>query len=84
MGLDWLKESYVRWESTGAKRRCHGNQFLAFYNFVCMIASDTLFDSSGGFLGSSYLMENIAEIKCIRVVAMATNCGTKTAITGFV
>jgi len=24
------------------------------YNFACMIASDTLFDSHGGFLGSSY------------------------------
>ena len=24
------------------------------YNFGCMIASDTLFDSSGGFSGSSY------------------------------
>jgi len=23
------------------------------YNFCCMIASDTLFDSRGGFLGSS-------------------------------
>jgi len=27
------------------------------YNFGCMIASDTLFDSTGGFLGSSYLMK---------------------------
>jgi len=24
------------------------------YNFGCMIASNTLFDSRGGFLGSSY------------------------------
>ena len=24
------------------------------YNFGCMIASDTLFDSGGGFWGSSY------------------------------
>jgi len=24
------------------------------YNFGCMIASDTLFDSMGGFSGSSY------------------------------
>jgi len=24
------------------------------YNFGCMIASDTLFDSRGGFSGSSY------------------------------
>ena len=27
---------------------------LMGYNFDCMIASDTLFDSMGGFLGSSY------------------------------
>jgi len=38
-----------------------GTQFaiIAFvgYNFGCMIASDTLFDSRGGFSGSSYLMK---------------------------
>ena len=27
------------------------------YNFGCMIASDTLFDSTGGFSGSSYPMK---------------------------
>jgi len=27
------------------------------YNFGCMIASDTLFDSRGGFLGSRYPMK---------------------------
>jgi len=27
------------------------------YNFGCMIASDTLFDSRGGFSGSSHLMK---------------------------
>jgi len=27
------------------------------YNFCCMIASDMLFDSRGGFLGSSYPMK---------------------------
>jgi len=27
------------------------------YNFGCMIASDMLFDSRGGFLGSSYPMK---------------------------
>jgi len=27
---------------------------LMGYNFGCMIASDTLFDSRGGFSGSSY------------------------------
>ena len=27
------------------------------YNFSCMTASDTLFDSRGGFSGTSYLMK---------------------------
>jgi len=27
--------------------------------------------------------EDIAEIECLRVIAMVTNCGTKIAITGF-
>ena len=27
------------------------------YNFGCMVASNTLFDSRGGFLGSSYLIK---------------------------
>ena len=27
------------------------------YNFSCMITSDTLFDSRGGFLGTSYPMK---------------------------
>ena len=27
------------------------------YNFVCMIASNTLFDSRGGFSGSNYSMK---------------------------
>jgi len=52
---------------------------FVIYNFGCMIASDTLFDSSGGFSGSNYLMKT-AEIECLRVVAMATNFGTKIAI----
>jgi len=30
---------------------------LMGYNFGCMIASDTLIDSRGGFLGSSYPMK---------------------------
>jgi len=30
---------------------------LMGYNFGCMIASDTLFDSKGGFSGSSYPMK---------------------------
>ena len=49
------------------------------YNFGCMIASDKLFDFTGGFSGRSYPMKT-AEIECLRVVAMATNFGTKIAI----
>jgi len=44
-----------------------------------MIASDTQFDSRGGFSGSSYPMKTV-EIECQRVVAIATNFGTKIAI----
>jgi len=41
------------------KGHCHGNHFLAsmYYKFGCMIASDTLFDSRGGFSWSSYPMK---------------------------
>jgi len=38
----------------------------------------------GGFLGVKLSEENIVEIECLWVVAMATNFGTKIAITGFV
>ena len=41
------------------------------YNFGCMIASDTLFDSRGGFSGSSS-DEDIADFEVLRAVAMAT------------
>jgi len=44
------------------------------YNFGCMIASDTLFDSRGAFLGSWYLMET-ADFEVLRNVAIATNFG---------
>jgi len=74
----------------GAEGRGRGNQFwdaiccnwlwrLMGYNFGCMIAVDTQFDSRGGFSESSYPMKT-AEIECQRVVAMATNFGTKIAI----
>ena len=44
------------------------------YNFGCMIASDTLFDSKGGFSGSSYPMKT-ADFEVLRDVAMATIFG---------
>ena len=65
MGWDGSKKSCVRWESSGAKGRCHDNQFwdefaitgFVGYNFGCMIGSGTLFASMGGFSGSSYPMK---------------------------
>jgi len=45
-----------------------------------MIPSDTLFDSRGELLGVKLSDEDIAEIGCQRVVATATNLGTKIAI----
>ena len=41
------------------------------YNLSCMIASDTLFDSRGGFLGSSYRMKT-TDFEVVRDLAMAT------------
>jgi len=56
--------------------RCHGNHFLAFdgLNFGCMITSETLFDSRGGFSGSSYPMKTyvLADFEVLRDIAMAT------------
>ena len=56
-----------------------GTQFAVIgfvgYNFGCMIASNMLLDSRDGFLGSSY--PKTVEIKCLRVVDMATNLGLK-------
>ena len=48
---------YCRHPAT--KGRCHGNHCLVSmgYNFSCMTASDTLFDSRGGFSGTSYPMK---------------------------
>ena len=46
------------------------------YNFGCMIASDTLFDSRGGFSGSSYPMKTyVDDFEVLRDVAMATIFG---------
>jgi len=54
------------------------------YNFGCTIASDTLFDSRSWFFGVKLSNENIADIECLRVVAMATIFGTKIVKTDFV
>jgi len=50
------------------------------YNFRCMIASDMQFDSRGWVFGVKLSDEDTVEIECQRVVAMATNFGTKIAI----
>jgi len=54
------------------------------YNFGCVIASYALFVYRGWVFGVKLSDEDIAEIERLRVVAMATNFGTKFAITGFV
>jgi len=41
------------------------------YNFGCMIASDMLFDSRGSVFRVKLSDEDIAEIECLRVFAMA-------------
>jgi len=42
------------------------------YNFACIIASDTLFDSRGWAFGVKLSDENIADVEVLRDVAMAT------------
>jgi len=50
------------------------------YDFGCMIASDMQFDSRGWVFGFNLSDEDIAEIECQMVVAMATNFRTKIAV----
>jgi len=54
------------------------------YNFGCVIASSTIFDSRSVFSGVKISDEDIADFEVLRDLAMATNFWTKTAITGFV
>jgi len=56
---------------------------LMGYNFGCVIASGTIFDTWVWVFEVKLSDEDIAEIDCLRVVAMATNFGTQTAITSF-
>jgi len=53
---------------------------LMGYNFGCMIASDTQFDSRGWVFEVKLSDKDVAEIECPRVVAMVANFGTKIAI----
>ena len=49
----------MKWSSSDAEGRCHGNQFwdaicitgFMGYNVSCIIASDALFDSRGSVFG---------------------------------
>jgi len=45
------------------------------YNFGCIIASDTLFDSRGGFSGVKLSDDDIADFEVLRDVAIATIFG---------
>ena len=49
------------------------------YNFSCMTASDTLFDSGRWVFGDKLSNEDVAAIEDLRDVAMATNFGTALA-----
>jgi len=91
VGSDGPWESCVGWGSIGAEGRCHGNQFwdaicynwlwrLMGHNFGCMIASDTQFDSRGGFSGSSYPMKTQPRLS----VKGQPILGLKLLLTGFV
>jgi len=42
------------------------------YNFGCMLASDTLFDSRGWVFGVKQSDEDLADFEVLRYVAMAT------------
>jgi len=55
---------------------------LMGYNFICMIASDTLFDPRGLVFEDKLSNEHIAEIESLRDVAVATNFGTTLATNG--
>ena len=59
MGSDGPKESCVRWGQHVLRDVAMAtNVWLSMgSNFVCMIASDTLLDSRGGFSWSSYPMK---------------------------
>ena len=54
--------------STDLRARAVSLRQLSY--LCCMIASDTLFDSKGGFSGSSYPMKT-ADFEVLRDVAMA-------------
>jgi len=89
------RRNRVGWGSIGADGRCHGNQFwdticynwlwhLMGYNIGCMIASDTKFDSTGGFSGSSYPMKTYSRLSVKGSLPWQPILGLKLLLTGFV
>ena len=54
------------------------------YNFGCVMANSTIFDSRGWVFGVRLSDEDIADFEVLRDVAKATSFGTKIAVTGFV
>ena len=54
------------------------------YNFGCMIASDTQFDSRGWVFGVKLSDEDIAKIECQRVLPWQPILGLKLLLAGFV
>jgi len=85
VGSDGPKASCCRWGPEILRDVAMATNFWISlgYDFGCIISSDTLFDSSGGFSGSSYPMKT-ADFEILSNIAMATNFGTTIAITGFV
>ena len=53
--FEWSADGMQIFPIPATKGGCHGKHFLASigYNFGCVVASDMLFDSGGGFSGSS-------------------------------
>jgi len=71
VGSDGHKESCVRWGPAVLRDVAMATNFwtqfaiadFVGYNFGCMIASDTQFDSRDGFSGSSYPMKARSSVK---------------------
>jgi len=77
MGFEWSSTECRYCRYPAPKGRCHGNPFCLStgYNFGCMIASDTLFDSRLWVFGVKLSDEDTADFEVLRDVAMATIFG---------
>jgi len=76
----------VRYSLPAPTGGCRGNHFCLSKgyrpSFGCVITSGMIFDSRGGFSESGYVMKT-ADFDVLRDVAMATNFGTKVAISRY-